>query len=138
MPGSRTTRPEYIQDALGLGLRRAKPSRPALCSLRTSTCASPASPRRHGEAAQFGVDLVEGVIGQRITGNLATLPFRGGAELVAFLGRKTGISPWVIGGIVVAGAALVLTSPQRRQAIGKYVVPVAEALVKEMERSAAP
>jgi hypothetical protein len=67
-----------------------------------------------------------------------TLPFRGGAELVAFLGRKTGISPWVIGGIVVAGAALVLTSPQRRQAIGKYVVPVAEALVKEMERSAAP
>jgi hypothetical protein len=26
------------------------------------------------------------------SGNLATLPFRGGAELVAFLGRKTGIS----------------------------------------------
>jgi hypothetical protein len=89
------------------------------------------------EAAQFGVDLVEGVTGQRITGNLATLPFRGGAELVAFLGRKTGVSPWVIGGIVAAGAALVLTSPQRRQAIGKYVKPVAEALVKEMERSAA-
>jgi len=40
-------------------------------------------------------------------------------------------------GIVAAGAALVLTSPQRRQAIGKYVMPVAEALVKEMERSAA-
>src|ERR1700691_1810276 len=34
------------------------------------------------EAAQFGVDLVEGVTGQRITGNLATLPFRGGVELV--------------------------------------------------------
>ena len=88
------------------------------------------------EAAQFGVNLVEGVTGQQITGNLATLPFRGGVELVAFLGRKTGISPWVIGGIVAAGAALVLTSPQRRQAIGKYVMPVAEALVKEMERSA--
>jgi hypothetical protein len=81
------------------------------------------------EAAQFGVDLVEGATGQRITGNLATLPFRGGAELVAFLGRKTGISPWVIGGIVAAGAALARTSPQRRQAIGKYVLPVAEALV---------
>jgi hypothetical protein len=38
---------------------------------------------------------------------------------------------------VAAGAALVFTSPQRRQAIGKYVMPVAEALVKEMERSAA-
>ena len=38
---------------------------------------------------------------------------------------------------MAAGAALVLTSPQRRQAIGKYVMPVAEALVKEMERSAA-
>jgi hypothetical protein len=38
---------------------------------------------------------------------------------------------------VAAEAALVLTSPQRRQAIGKYVMPVAEVLVKEMERSAA-
>jgi predicted nucleic acid-binding protein len=89
------------------------------------------------EAAKFGVDLVEGVTGQRITGNLATLPFRGGAELIAFLGRKTGISPWIIGGIVAAGATYVLTSPQRRQAVGRYVMPVAEALVKEMERSAA-
>ena len=85
------------------------------------------------EAAQFGVDLVEGVTGQRITGNLATLPFRGGAELIAFLGRKTGISPWIIGGIAAAGATYVLTSPQRRQAVGRYVMPVAEALVKEME-----
>ena len=30
-----------------------------------------------------------------------------------------------------------LSSPQRRQTVGKYVVPVAEALVEEMERSAA-
>jgi hypothetical protein len=57
--------------------------------------------------------------------------------VVAFLGCKTGIPPWVIGGIAAAGAALVLTNPQRRQPIGKYVMPVAEALVKEMERSAA-
>jgi hypothetical protein len=53
---------------------------------------------------EFGVDLVEGVTGKRITGNLVTLPHRGGAELVAFLGRKTGISPrravdlWAFGG----------------------------------------
>jgi hypothetical protein len=50
------------------------------------------------EAAQLGVDLVEGVTGQRIAGNLATLPFRGGAGLIAFLTSKTGISPWIIGG----------------------------------------
>jgi hypothetical protein len=31
----------------------------------------------------------------------------------------------------------VLSSPQRRHTVGKYVVPVAEALVEEMERSAA-
>jgi hypothetical protein len=89
------------------------------------------------EAAQFAVDLAGVVTGQRITGNLATLPFRGGAELVAFLSRKTGISPWIIGGITAAGAAYVLASPQRRQAVGRYVMPVAEAMVKEMERSAA-
>jgi hypothetical protein len=89
------------------------------------------------DAAQFGVDLVEGVTGQRITGNLATLPFRGGAGLIAFIARKTGISPWIIGGIMAAGAAYVLTSPQRRQAVGRYMLPVAEALLKHMERSAA-
>jgi len=70
------------------------------------------------------VDLAGGVTGQQITGNLATLPFRGGAELVAFLSRKMGISPWIIGGITAAGAAYVLASPQRRQAVGRYVMPV--------------
>lgn len=95
------------------------------------------APPEWREAAQFAVDLVEGITGQRITGSIATLPFRGGAELVMLLGRKTGIPPWIIGGIVVAGAALVLKSPQRRQAISKYAMPVAEALVKEMERSVA-
>ena len=42
-----------------------------------------------------------------------------------------------IGGIMLAGAALVLKSPQRRQAIGSYTMPVVEGLLKEMERSAA-
>lgn len=37
--------------------------------------------------------LVEGATGQRTAGNLAALPFRGGAGLIAFLGRETGISP---------------------------------------------
>ena len=89
------------------------------------------------EAAEFAVDLAGGVTGQRITGNLATLPFRGGAELVAFLSRKTGVSPWIIGGITAAAVAYVLASPQWRQAVGRYVMPVADALLKEMERSAA-
>jgi hypothetical protein len=40
-------------------------------------------------------------------------------------------------GIVVAGAAVVLKSRERREAVSKIVVPVAEAFVKEMERSAA-
>jgi hypothetical protein len=89
------------------------------------------------DAAQFAVDLAAGVTGQRITGNLTTLPFRGGAELVAFLSRKTGVSPWIIGGIATAAAACVLSSPQRRQTVGRYVMPVVEALMKEMERSTA-
>ncbi|SRR5271166_287073 len=95
------------------------------------------APPEWREAAQFAVDLVEGITGQRVTGGLAAIPFRGGAELIMFLGRKTGIPPWIIGGIMAAGAVLVLKSPQRRQAIGKYAMPVAEALLKEMERSAA-
>lgn len=95
------------------------------------------APQAWREAAQFAVDLAGGVTRQQITGNLATLPFRGGAELVAFLSRKTGISPWLIGGTIAAGTAYVLTSPQRRQAVGRYVMPVAEALMKEMEMSAA-
>ena len=91
------------------------------------------APPQWREAAQFAVDLVEGTTGQRVTGNLATLPFRGGAELARFLGRKTGISPWIIRGIVMAGVAIVLKGPERRQAIGKYAMPVAEASIKEME-----
>ncbi len=100
-------------------------------------CKPGLAPPEWREVAQFGVDLVEGITGQRITGNLAALPFRGGAELIRFLGRKTGISPWIIGGIVVAGAAIVLKSPERRQAISKYAIPVAEAFIKEMEQSTA-
>ena len=95
------------------------------------------APPEWREAAQFAVDLVEGITGQRVMGRPSAIPFRGGAELIMFLGRKTGIPPWIIGGIMAAGAVLVLKSPQRRQAIGKYAMPVAEALLKEMERSAA-
>lgn len=95
------------------------------------------APTAWRDAAQFAVDLAAGVTGQRITGNLATLPFRGGAGLLAFLSRKTGISPWIIGGITAVAAAYVFSSPQRRHTVGRYVVPVAEALVEEMERSAA-
>ena len=36
----------------------------------------------------------------------------------------------------MAGAALILNGPQRRQAISRYAMPVAEAVLKEMERSA--
>lgn len=95
------------------------------------------APSAWRDAAQFGVDLVEGVTGQRIAGNLATLPFCGGAGLIAFAGRKTGISPWIIGGIMAAGAAYVLASPQRRQSVAKYVLLAMEALMGEMKRSAA-
>ena len=77
------------------------------------------APPEWREAAQCAVDLVEGITGQRVTGNLASLPFRGGFELIRFLGRKTGISPWVIGGIVVAGAAVVLKSRERREAVAR-------------------
>lgn len=53
------------------------------------------------------------------------------------MGRKTGISLWTIGGIMAAGTAYGLASSQRRQLVGKYVLPAAEALMGEMERSAA-
>lgn len=85
--------------------------------------------------AQFAVDVVEGATGQRVTANAATLPLQGGVELIKFLGRRTGLSPWLIGGIVAGGAVLLLKDPERRKTVSKYVIPVLEAYGKQFERA---
>jgi hypothetical protein len=87
--------------------------------------------------AQFAIDLVEGATGQRIPVNAATLPVSSAVELIKFVGRRTGVSPWLIGGIVAGAVTLALKNPERRQAIGKYVMPVVEAYSKRFQQAIA-
>jgi hypothetical protein len=83
--------------------------------------------------AQFAVDLSDGARMQRITGNVAIAPGWGAVELIKFLGRRTGLSPWLLGLAFAGGAVAVLWKPERRQAVGKYVAPVFNSLAETME-----
>jgi hypothetical protein len=87
--------------------------------------------------AQFAIDLVEGATGQRIPVTAATLPVSSAIELIKLVGRRTGVPPWLIGGVVVGAFALAVRSPERRQAIGKYVMPVVEAYSKRFQQAMA-
>jgi hypothetical protein len=89
------------------------------------------------DAVQFAVDLARGVTGQRITGNLATLPFRREPKWSRSSAGRRASRRGSSAAPTAAAAAYVLRSPQRRQAVGSCVISVAEALMKEMERSAA-
>jgi hypothetical protein len=60
----------------------------------------------------------------------------GAIELFKFAGRRTGLSPWIIAGVAGIGVAIFLKSPERRKAVGKYVVPVVDAIGKELNSAA--
>src|SRR5712691_1996172 len=59
------------------------------------------APEDWRQVAHFAVD---GVTGQRTTGSVIALPLQSGVELAKFVGRRTGLSPWLIGGLVAGGA----------------------------------
>jgi len=89
--------------------------------------------------AEYGVDLIDAAT-KRYQVTQATrgfsIPLTGAAELCKFLGRRTGLSPWLIAGIAGAGAAIYLKNPERRKTVSKYVIPVLQAFGDEY-RSAA-
>jgi predicted nucleic acid-binding protein len=82
--------------------------------------------------AKFAVDLADGIATQNATGQIAVLPAWGLIELVSFVGRKTGISPLLLTGAVLAAGVLLFRSPERRTAVGRYAIPVVQALAKMM------
>ena len=88
----------------------------------------------------FAVNLVEAAAKQYQAGAAAngfSLPLSAAIELIKFTARRTGLSPWLIGGVVVGAGALVLKNPERRKAAGKRIMPIVDALGKEMNAAAA-
>jgi hypothetical protein len=52
------------------------------------------------------------------------------------LGRRTGLPPWLIGAAAVGAAAYLLRKPERREAAGRYVMPVLQAYGERTQRAA--
>jgi hypothetical protein len=88
-------------------------------------------------AAEFAVDLVESAGKQQTTGMAVVAPGWAGVELIKLISRKTGLSPWLLGGIAAAGAAVMLRKPDRRQAVSKVAIPMLESLGQLMEAASA-
>jgi hypothetical protein len=87
----------------------------------------------------FAIDLIEAAMKQYQLAQTTRgfgIPVTGAIELCKFAGRRTGLSPWVIAGIAGVGAAVYLKSAERRKIIGKYVIPVIDALGKEYQSAA--
>jgi predicted nucleic acid-binding protein len=87
------------------------------------------------DAAGHATDIVDGASRQRTTVAAAVLPFRGAAGLISALNRGTGIPAWALWLTAGGGAAWLLRTPGRRDAAGRYVLPVLEHVGAEMERS---
>jgi hypothetical protein len=89
----------------------------------------------------FAVDLVEAAGKQyqiaKATNDGVSIPLSAVIELVKFAGRRTRLSPWLIGGVVVGAGALVLRDPERRKTVGKFVVPIVDAIGKEVNGATA-
>jgi len=87
-------------------------------------------------AARCAVDLVEAAEKQYQAGvltNTVSIPVRGTVELIKLVGRRTGLSPWLVGGVLVGGIAFLLKEPERREAAAQYVMPIVQAPLKRME-----
>ena len=86
-------------------------------------------------AAGFAADLADGSSDRLATGVVAVAPGWAAVELIKFLGRRTGISPWLLGAVIVGGAIVVLRKPERRQAAGKYGMAMLHVLAEMLEEA---
>ncbi|MFJ2649485.1 hypothetical protein ACIO1C_22515 [Streptomyces sp. NPDC087420] len=84
------------------------------------------APKRRLDAAEAAVNVAEGFGKQAVTMNAAALPIQGMAGLITFSGRKVGISPWVLAGVVLGAGALLLKKPERRKAAAQIAGKIAE------------
>jgi hypothetical protein len=100
-------------------------------SLRRPGLAPPDWPLAAGSA----VDLADSASERQATGMVAAAPGWAAVELIKFLGRRTGISPWLLGAATVGGTIVVLRKPERRQAVGKYGMPLLQVLAEIIEEA---
>ncbi|WP_405861076.1 hypothetical protein OG407_24100 [Streptomyces sp. NBC_01515] len=90
------------------------------------------APKRWLDAAEAAVHVAEGFEGQVVTVNVAALPIRGMFELISFSGRKIGISPWLLGAVVLGVGILLFQKPDRRKTAtfvaGKFIEAICTQL----------
>jgi len=79
-------------------------------------------------AAGFAVDVADGHGKQQVVGMAAVGPGWGLIELLKFIGRKTGLSPWLLGLALAGGGAYFLRKPERRRTLGEQLIPALETL----------
>src|SRR5258708_32397737 len=73
-------------------------------------------------------DLAGGSSHRQATGMVAVAPGWAAVELIKFLWRRTGNSPWLVGAVIAGEAIVVLRKPERRRGVGKYGMPVPQVL----------
>lgn len=77
--------------------------------------------------AKSALDISEGSAAVAVIGNVALLPARGAVELVNLIARRTGISPWLLGGVALGAGVLLFKQGDRRESAMKYVGPFLDA-----------
>src|SRR5260221_14129483 len=82
-----------------------------------------------------GADLAGGSSHRQATGMVAVAPGWAAVELIKFLWRRTGNSPWLVGAVIAGEAIVVLRKPERRRALGKYGMPMLQVLAEMLEEA---
>lgn len=95
------------------------------------------APKDWQAAARLAIDISEGDSGQRSTAVAASLPVYGTVQLTKFVGGKIGVSPWILGAVLIGGGYLLLRKPERREKVLKYAIPAFEFIATEFEEAAA-
>jgi hypothetical protein len=90
------------------------------------------APKAWRDAAASAVDIAEGHQDQETTMIVAALPFRLTAELVIVSGRKMGVSPWLLGGILLGVGVLLLQKQDRRKTTTQVAGKVIEAIAVQL------
>jgi hypothetical protein len=95
------------------------------------------APKDWRGAAKHAVDISDGANNQLMTANVAILPARGGIELAKFIGRRTGVSPWLVGGLLIGGGVMLLKKNERREVASKIFFAVLESIGKMLDEAVA-
>ncbi|MWA02342.1 hypothetical protein F8568_022455 [Actinomadura sp. LD22] len=93
------------------------------------------APSRWREVARAGVDLQEAESKRDATSRVVALPLIGMMGLVKVAARRIEVSPWLLGGSLLAATTLFLRKPPRRKRVGQYATTFFEALAAEYEQA---